>query len=460
MHIRSVLRGQKRCHSAKFSNGLKRQSIIQHNSTLLIHAMKTLLTKLLVLLFAVALAGQTANAQQTRDLQYFTPADQTGLNVFETPKENNVPFTGVNVRIGGSNTLQFQALSHSHTNDDLFDIGPNFNLATSNLDIDAQLADGLRMHLRTYLSSRHHAQPYVKGGYMQIDRLDFIQKDFLSDIMDKVTIKVGHMEINYGDAHFRRSDNGQALLNPFVGNYIMDAFTTEVGAEVYYQSNGIVAMLGATNGKLNQSVVNPAPGQLKTKVSLVAKVGYDKQLNEDLRVRLMASMYNTNQSNRTVLYGGDRAGSRYYNILTKAGGEFRIPRFDPAMPNELRAIMINPFVKFQGIEFFGVIESATGKATAETDSRTVNQLGAELLYRFGANENFYVGGRYNNVSGDTNAGDSIDITRINFGGGWFMTKNVLTKVEYVSQKYDGFSTGSTFDGAEFSGIMVEAVISF
>lgn len=460
MHIRSVLRGQKRCHSAKFSDGLKRQSIIQLISTLLIHAMKTLLTKLLVLLFAVALAGQTANAQSSRDLQYFKAADQTGLTTFETTKENNVPFTGINVRIGGSNTLQFQGLEHSNTNDNLFNIGPNFNLATSNLDIDAQLADGLRMHLRTYLSSRHHPQPYVKGGYMQIDRLDFIQKDFLSDIMDKVTIKVGHMEINYGDTHFRRSDNGQAILNPFVGNYIMDSFTTEVGAEVYYQSNGIVAMLGATNGKLNQSVIEPGPGQLKTKLSLVAKVGYDKQLNEDLRVRLMTSVYNTSQSNRTYLYAGDRAGSRYYNILTANGNEFRLPRFDPAFNNELRAIMINPFVKFQGIEFFGVIETATGKAMAETDSRTVNQLGAELLYRFGTNENFYVGGRFNNVSGDTNDGESIDITRINFGGGWFMTKNVLTKVEYVSQKYDGFNAGSNLNGAEFSGIMVEAVISF
>ena len=44
------------------------------------------------------------------------------------------------------------------------------------------------------------------------------------------------MEINYGDAHFRRSDNGNAIYNPFVGNYIMDAFTTEIGGEVVPQS--------------------------------------------------------------------------------------------------------------------------------------------------------------------------------------------------------------------------------
>jgi hypothetical protein len=74
------------------------------------------------------------------------------------------------------------------------------------------------------------------------------------------------------------------------------------------------------------------------------------------------------------------------------------------------------------------------------------------------NESFYVGGRYNAVSGEQPSGDEIDISRINIGGGWFMTENVMTKLEYVTQSYDGF-TGD-YAGAEFSGIMIEAVVSF
>ena len=58
------------------------------------------------------------------------------------------------------------------------------------------------------------------------------------------------------------------------------------------------------------------------------------------------------------------------------------------------------------------------------------------------------------------AGYDIDITRFNIGGGWFMTKNVLAKVEYVTQKYDGFATGNIFDGGKFNGFVAEAVISF
>lgn len=422
--------------------------------------MKTLrLATLFTLLLAFAVQG-TVEAQLLRDLQYYRSQDKTGINVFETPKTTDETFDGVRVRIGGSNTLQFQAIDQSNDLNDIYELGPNFNLATSNLDIDVQLHRGLRMHLRTYLSSRHHSQPYVKGGYMQVDRLDFIQEDFLSDIMDRVTIKVGHMQINYGDNHFRRSDNAQTIFNPFVGNYIMDAFTTEVGGEVYYQHNGLLAMVGLTNGKLNQSTVEPAPGQLKTHVSLVGKLGFDRQLNEDLRVRLTGSVYHTGRSARTFLYAGDRAGSRYYNIITDSASEFRIPRVDPAFTNELTAIMVNPFVKYQGFEFYGVFENSSGKARAEADRRTFNQYGAELLYRFGKTEEFYVGGRYNLVTGTTNAQEDVDISRINIGGGWFLTKNVLTKVEYVRQTWDGYNPTSRFSGAEFSGFMLEAIISF
>jgi hypothetical protein len=418
-----------------------------------------LTTTLLALAFIVGLSS-TMNAQLLRDMSYYRAQDKTGINVFEAPKVEGEKFDGVRVRIGGSNTLQFQGLSQSNNVGGINEITPNFNLATSNLDIDVQLYTGVRMHLRTYLSSRHHPEPYVKGGYLQVDRLDFIEEGFMSDLMDKVTLKFGHMEINYGDAHFRRSDNAQAFFNPFVGNYIMDSFTTEVGGEVYYQSNGMLVMVGVTNGKLNQSTVKLALGAPVYKPVFVAKVGYDKQMNKDLRVRVTGSVYTTSESGNNYLYTGDRAGARYYNILNSSTSEFRNPRFNPGFSNEITAIMINPFIKFNGLEFFGVIESSTGKARAEADTRTFNQYAGELLYRFGEGEKYFLGGRYNLVSGDTAGGDAVDITRMNIGGGWFMTKNILTKVEYVTQTYDGFSGSSAFNGGEFSGVMLEAVISF
>ncbi|AWM13857.1 hypothetical protein NHF50_08235 [Flavobacterium sp. NRK F10] len=416
--------------------------------------------------FIIALLSLCSSLEaQNRDLDNFRQPDKRGLNVFESPKDTASTFDNVKVRMGGSFALQYQAIDHENADGaaDLIAITNNFNLATANLDMDVALAKGLRMHLRTYLSSRHHNEPYVKGGYFQVDNLDFVKEGLASDLMKYVTIKVGHMEINYGDTHFRRSDNAQAIFNPFVGNYIMDSFTTEVGGEVYFRKDGFLAMAAVTNTKLNQSVVSDETNG-NASPSFVGKLGFDKQLSDDLRVRLTGSVYNTAWATRTYLYAGDRAGARYYMVMSApdatAATDFRSGRYDPGFNNKLTAIMFNPFVKYQGLEFFGVLEFTNGRNLGETDRRKATQLGAELLYRFGGNENFYFGGRYNTVSAEDASGYDVDITRFNIGGGWFMTKNILAKVEYVNQKYDGFAPGNKLDGGKFNGFVAEAIISF
>lgn len=412
-------------------------------------------------LLAVAIFASFWGYSQNRQLDNYRAPDKNGVNVFEAPKDTALTFDGVKVRIGGSSTLQFQALDHENSGAvELIPIGDNFNLATANLDLDVALAKGVRMHLRTYLSSRHHPEPYVKGGYFQVDNLDFISPGFLEDAMKYLTIKVGHMENNYGDAHFRRTDNAQAIYNPFVGNLIMDAFTTEVGGEVYFRKNGFIGMFGLSNGKLNQAVNNPD----QTGASILAKLGYDKQLNDDLRLRITGSMYSTGKSGHVYLYSADRSGSRYYLVMenteASTSSNFRSGRYDPGMSNEITSFMINPFVKYKGLEFFGTFETANGKADAEADKRNATQLAGELVYRFGNSENFYLAGRYNTVDAETAAGEDITIDRVQLGFGAFLTKNILAKFEYVNQTYDGYSDTSIFNEGKFNGVLLEAVISF
>ena len=429
-------------------------------------------TALLLLALLFFCAG--AAAQSSNRLQYYRPNDKSGLNMFEAPKATDTVYDGLRVRIGGANTMQFQALTQSGASDELHELVPNFNLATSNLDLDVQLYNGLRMHLRMYLSSRHHPEAWVKDGYLQIDRLDFIRDGFLSGIMDRVTFKVGHMEVNYGDAHFRRTDNGMALHNPFVGNYIMDSFTTEVAGEAYYRHNGFLAMAGVTNGKLDQSTIKTDP---VPRPSLVGKLGFDRQWTPVLRTRLTGSVYTTSQtsgvrycpicrgpSGGVNLYTADRAGGRYYDVMEadRMSGRYN-PDFSDRNGGEITAFMVNPFVTYRGFEFFGLFETASGRTGTETEAgagtRTIRHYGAELLYRFGSGEDFYLGGRYNLVTGERADGDQIDISRITIGGGWFLTDNILAKGEFVTQQYDGFSRGVWQDG-KFSGVIFEAIVSF
>ena len=429
--------------------------------------MKTTLVKTGII-GALFFAG-LGNAQQF-PIDNLNPRDQRSINAFENPKDSTTVYDGIKVRVGGAFALQFQGIQHENNatpninpttgvnTNQLYDIGNNFNLATANLDLDVALYDGVNLHLRTFLSSRHHNETYVKGGYLQINKLDFIKKDFLGDFMKYATIKFGHDEINYGDAHFRRSDNAYITNNPFVGNLLMDAFATMVFAEVYYQRDGFIGMAGLTNGRLNQT----ANGG--TSPSVYAKIGYDKQLDQDLRVRITGSVYNAAQTQRLDFYDGDRAGSRYYfvmeNTAATSSANFRSGQVVPDFKNKVTSFMINPFVKYKGLEFFGTYETAAGRNFTETDRRNWSQFAGEALYRFGNNENLYVGGKYNQLKGELATGQDITVDRFNVGGGWFMTKNILTKLEYVNQKYDGYAPTSILHEGKFNGFVLEAAISF
>lgn len=418
--------------------------------------MNTLFRTLALSVFTMLLLVGNAAAQLLEDLQYYRAPGQTGVNVFEAPKTNDVEFDGLALRVGGDFAIQFQGLDQSNVAGNLVELSPNVTLPSANLNLDVQFAEGVRMHLRSYLSSKHHNEAWVKGGYLQVDNLDFISEGFLSGIMEHTRFRVGMDDLNYGDAHFRRSDNASTAYNPFVENYIMDSFTTEPFAEVTVLKSGFLGVAGFSNGRLNQTPTSGDNG-----VALFGKLGYDSQVSDDLRLRLTGSVYHSTEGGtRDYLYGGDRAGSRFHKILSAvddAKADDMSPRFNPGFAYQT-AFQVNPFVKYQGVEFFGVIERSQGGAE---NAGSFTQLGAELLYRFGSREQYYVGSRYNTVSGSAVVdGPTQEINRFDLGGGWFMTPNVLTKVNYVTSSYDGAGFTGKFEGAKYNGLVVEAVISF
>lgn len=411
-------------------------------------------------------------SSQTNSLQNWRNYNKNGINVFETPKGDTTGFKDLKVRIGGAFTQQFQNLSHSNTAatiidangkniNQLIEIGPGFNLATANLNLDVQLADGIRMNLITFMSSRHHPETWVKGGYLQFDKLSFLKSKFVDKLMNYLTIRGGHYEINYGDAHFRRSDNGNTIYNPFVESYIMDAFTTEIGGEIFFQHKGWLAMAALTNGEIQGAVTNLT----KRNPAFIGKIGYDKQLAKDLRFRLTSSVYTTAGSVNNTLYGGDRSGSHYSlvmeNSLATTSTNAFSGRFNPGFNQFVTAVVINPFIKFKGFELFGNFEQATGKSSIENTVRTWQQIGIDAIYRFGKEEKFYLAARYNKVNGKlltylTNA----TIERIQAGCGWFITKNILAKLEWVNQVYENFPENDIRNGGKFNGFMIEACVGF
>lgn len=451
--------------------------------------MKTKSATLKSLLLVLGLMfGWTAWAQQPT-IQYWRPYDKRGVNVFETSKEDTVVYDGLKMRLGAGFTQGYQKLSHENglATPALYEMGGGFPLAQANFNIDVQLYDGVSLNLVSYMSSHHHNEFWVKGGYLQIDKVGFLKSEFFDNLWKNLTLKVGHMEVNYGDAHFRRSDGGHTLWNPWIENNIMDAFTTEIGAELYWKKDGFLVMGGFTDGEIQGNIASPSqPDGAKRKPSLYAKIGFDKQMNDNLRIRLTGSAVTTKSSASNTLFGGDRTGSNYQYAMENAPVTLTANafsgRFNPGFRDNMTSFVVNPFVKFSGLEVFGTFEWAKGNSAFENgegvtaysaeDDRKASQTAFEALYRFGKEEQFYVGARYIKVDatiaeGYTAAvqGTRYDITidRTSFGAGWFITRNILLKGEYVTQNYGGYrDTGANnrfYDG-KFDGFVIQGAISF
>ena len=435
--------------------------------------------------------GLSAAAQQG-EMQYYRPNDKTGLNVFETSKTDTTTFHKLHVRVGGNFEETFQNLNNKNTASSMTlpgytgnvnsveSLTPGFDLAMANLNIDVQLADGIRVNLTTYLASRHHEDAWVKGGYIQFDKLLFLHSAFVDNIMKSLTIKVGQFDVNYGDQVFRRTDGGNTIYNPFIENYIMDEFATELGGEViYHHKSGLFALGGITNGELDPTIlsstrIDSATGQLnKYAAAWHGKLGYDKQVTPDFRLRLSGSLYTDKSANSNTLFGGDRTGSHYYDVMSNAAvakgttlsnaNDYNpfSGRLNPGFSEEVNTFMGNAFLKYKGLEFFGTAENAKGRTITEKTQRQATQYAFDVTYRFTGKENFWVAFRYNTVNAKL-LGYTSNVTIQREAGsiGWFLTRNVMLKAEYVNQVYMGYPANNILNGGKFHGYCVEASIAF
>ena len=475
------------------------------------------LRKVKFLILFLSLSFIEMNAQEVglsgTQMQYFRDWSKKGINVFEPSKSDEQPaFNGLHLKIGADFTQNYQSLKHSNkpvyfaeseTNpvnkNLLYGTSPadstsatlsGFTTAMANLNLDLQIADGIRMSIETYMSTRHHNEFWVKGGYIQVDRLPmFGNPEWFSKY---VRLKVGHFQPNYGDMQFRRSDAGNGMYNPFVENYILDAFTTEIGGELYiYPFKGLLLMGGFSNGTLHGNVDTDhgkpqpfTPDPTEAKPAIHAKIAYDGTAG-DFRYRLAASIYSNSGSHNNTLYYGDRGGSQYMMIMEANRSLLLIDgipsgiaqstytnnkdsgRFNPFFLSNVNSLMLNAFFKFKGLEFFGTYEQAKGRTwfefgpTGPLPDREISQIGAELVYRFTADERVYLGVRYNTVTGTPQFAQSdASINRITAVAGWSPLDYLTIKLEYVTQEYKDFGAFSYLNEGKFSGVMLSATVGF
>jgi hypothetical protein len=183
-------------------------------------------------------------------------------------------------------------------------------------------------------------------------------------------------------------------------------------------------------------------------------------------------VYHEASSTSNDLYFGDRAGSNYWMVMEKpyvvpASGTAAYEadafsgRLNPGFSYKVDGLMLNGFTRIAGLEIFGTFEHSQGRSNTETSNRQFNQYAVDGVYRFGHHENLFVGLRYNGVTAELKGISApVTINRVAAAAGWFLTKNILLKGEYVTQNYKDFPGTDYRNGGKFDGYVVAATIGF
>lgn len=326
----------------------------------------------------------------------------------------------------------------------------------------------VEMYFDLYLASRNHpSTTYGDEGYLIFhgvpENLAAAHR-VLNPLFSRVDVKVGAFLLDYGDHLYHRSNNAISQSNPLVGNSVVDPNFVSVGGEIIGKPARFNWLLGVTNGT-NTEDFSQGRG-----VAVNAKVW----ANPIQPLRTSVSFYSVDHSrsatSRATLFSGNRSGERYGGVLgggqapggvligagkDLAAGQFDITWDKAEIPLKLYAN-------------YGVVndDNTNGPAPGKPRDKW-NYYAAEMVYKF--NPIVYASARYSAADADKLRSISSNgkVARIQIGGGLWISRNMLMKVEYVDQKYTGFAANDVINNGilagrdpEFKGIVSEVSFAF
>jgi len=355
---------------------------------------------------------------------------------------------------------------------------PGFQTAFGNMSFLADFNKQMEVYFDIFLADKPH-QNQLQGdeGYMLIRELPSPVGDnpWAKSIFDHINVKAGQFETDFGDSHYRRSINAAVQRNPLVGGYLIDPRATEIGMEVYTDDGALPipvnAMVGfgsgTDTGDFRQGHQFSVHGKLWA--------------NPIEKLRTSASIYavdhshNSTSQSRTNLFRANRSGGSYSGIFDDgtspgditpgAGQKVLATQFDVTWEG-------NPLELYSHVGW--VQDADTNGSTAGTPTESWLYYAAEGVWRF--TDRFYAAARYSGAAADrlpSSADSSLDVDskglahRFQVGLGYWLTKTVLFKAEYVYQMFNGFkSNGSqvsgvdAWDNPKFNGAISEVSFSF
>lgn len=353
------------------------------------------------------------------------------------------------------------------------ELSPGFQTAFGDLGFLGKFGknEEVEMYFDLYMASRNHpSTTYGNQGYLILHGIpeNLGSPTLLKKVFEKIDVKAGAYLVDFGDQGYHRSNNAISQQNPLVGNFVIDPNFVSVGAQVQSKPNTKLQWLvGLSNG------TNTEDFQAGRGIAYNAKVAYYPL--EALRVS--TSFYRVNHDatpstggSKATLFSGNRSGERYGAVL--GGGQAP----GGVLPNISKDVKAGQFdltwdqkgnpVKLYGHYGIALDSDLNGSAAGAPEEKWA-YYAADVVYQF--TPTLYAAARYSAADAKTinNIASDGKVNRIQVGGGLWLTKNILAKVEYVQQKYSGFATTDILNNGiqawrdpEFSGVVSEVSFSF
>ena len=326
----------------------------------------------------------------------------------------------------------------------------------------------VEMYFDLYLASRNHpSQTYGNQGYLLIHDIPenlVSLHQALDPIFKRVDVKVGAFLVDFGDQIYHRSNNTIVQTNPLVGNFVIDPNLVSVGGEIMSKPGRYGWLVGVTNG------TNTEDWSAGRGVAYNGKVW----VYPIAPLRLSGSVFRANHSDSATstatLFSGNRSGERYGGVL--GGGQ---------APGDILARAGKDVTAYQGdvtwdSKAMPVRLYAHAGITKDSDLNGVAKGALEETWKYYSAEGvykltptLYAAARFSGANADKFNGAASDgrVRRIQLGGGLWLTRNMLVKVEWVDQKYTGFRRGDAVNNGvdagrspQFKGLVSEFSFAF
>lgn len=392
-----------------------------------------------------------------------------------------VPARAQKFDIGLQSSIVFQTLDQSNDDGSVPEIAPGFQNAVGNVTLRAEVFDGGLVATDFFLSSKHHNEMFGYQGYFQMTKLPEWMKlgAFNEFYAEHLEVKAGQFTIGFGDGHLYQSVNGDVTRNELVGNSVVRAAATSLGAEGTFKMGPASLLAGFSNGTTSGTT---AVGKgIAVHAKATVDVGTFRASLSGYRVDHSANGtgYPNGGTKSYLFQGGDRAGSRYDLFGSTDGGEIFLGK-----GQDETAIQLDVRGQYGPVLLYGTAGIVNDKDVNGTMSGEDGLFGTpddidngnpEDLWRFGSLTGrvditpwLYAAARYSFADAQKISSVKSDgfVGRIQVGGGFRLYEGIVVKAEYVKQTVSGFEVGYKNGGADlglnpkFSGFVLETAVNF